>query len=130
MNTKKNTALVILLILVLSLTACSAKGIDGRWVLTEETDADGTHLRKNDLESMGISEEYVIQGTEVDYKCEIPQASKPIEITFALEELGGGKYKFNMPGGYAFAEVALKGNRFSYDVGEGNNKTTMVFKRQ
>ncbi len=124
-------SLVLVIALAFVLAACgSSKGIEGTRVLTEELDSDGTRLTKEDLGKMGISETYEITGTDVVYRGEMPGLSKPITINFVLEDLGDGRYNFNLEGGLNFASVKLDGDTLTYDAGSGDYGTTMIFKRQ
>ena len=113
----------------LSLSGCGGGSIEGTWVLTEEVEADGNKIDSNELKELGISETYVISGTEVKYTCETELLDKPIELDFELEDLGDNRYKFKLGDILDFATVELKGNTFSYDVGE-EDPTRMIFKRQ
>ena len=106
------------------------KGIEGTWILVEEFDKNGKKTSSDELEKMGISEKYEIYGKEVKYTCELPLAKKPVEITFELADLGNGSYEFKMPKGYTFASVDLDGDTFTYEVGDGDNYSKMVFERQ
>ena len=133
MKRKFPIVIAVFFILCLTLfTACtgSGHGIEGSWILSEEIESNGNKLTQKDLESMGISEEYVITGNEVNYTCVIPAMQKPINMTFELKEVGKNEYEFNIPGGFNFATVTLKGNKMTYNVGEAGDSTTMVFKRK
>ena len=130
---KQSVSIAMLIILCLTFfSGCMGnnRGIEGSWVLVEEIEADGNKLTQQDLENMGISEEYVITGNEVKYTCVMPGFSKSINLTFELKDLGNNEYEFNVPGGFNFATVKLKGNKMSYSVGEAGDATTMVFKRK
>ena len=111
-------------------TGCVNNSIEGTWILVEEIESNGNKLSSEELKNMGISEQYVITGTEVVYTCELPAAKKPITITFELEDLGNNKYNFNLKKSITFATVEVKGNKMTYEVGEGDNATKMTFKRQ
>ena len=132
---KRKYSMVIAVLCILCLTlfiGCtgSGHGIEGSWILSEEIESNGNKLTQKDLEGMGISEEYVITGNEVNYTCVIPAMQKPINMTFELKEVGKNEYEFNIPGGFNFATVTLKGNKMTYDVGEEGDSTTMIFKRK
>ena len=125
-------AAVLIFLCVTLLAGCTGggHGIEGSWFLTEEIESNGNKLTQKDLEGMGISEEYVITGSEVKYTCNIPGTQKPITMTLELNEVGKNQYEFNLPGGLNFATATVKGNKMSYDVGEGANCTTMIFARK
>jgi len=106
------------------------KGIEGTWVLVEEFDKNGTKTSSDDLKKMGISEKYEIKQKTVKYTCELPGASKPVEITFELVDLGNDIYEFKMSERITFATVKLDGDTMTYDVGEGDSYSKMVFERQ
>ena len=123
--------LILSLVLVAALlTGCGGGGgIEGTWVLAEEHFSDGTKMRSKELAEEGISEKYEISGSTAKYTCEVALIGKPIEIEFAVEDLGDNRYNLQMEGGFIFATVEVKGNTMTYTVGE-EDKTEMVFKRQ
>ena len=117
-------------VLGLFLFSRSDKGIEGHWVLEKEIESNGHLLKKAELKNLGVSEEYVITGEKVHYVCYMAQTSKPIEIDFRLVRNGDNTYVFKM-GDYDFASnVVVKGNKLSYYVGEGDNRTQMIFVRK
>ena len=127
---KRTIAFIMALMLgIMPLVGCG-KGIDGTWVLVEEYDANGVKTDAEGLKELGIAETYVISGDQVIYTLEMDSASKPIEIEFVLEELGNNKYNFNLSGGLNFASVEVKGNKMTYEVGEDEYYSKMVFKRK
>ena len=124
------TQMLILSMLVLFAGCAGNKGIEGTWVLAEEIEANGNKLTGEDLQQLGVSEQYVISGTEVKYTGSIPGLQKSIELTFELKENGKNEYEFNLPGGINFATVTLKGNKMTYVAGTKDSATTMIFKRK
>ena len=117
-------------VLGLFLFSRSDKGIEGHWVLEKEIESNGNVLKKAELKNLGVSEEYVITGEKVHYVCYMAQTSKSIEIDFGLVRNGDNTYVFKM-GDYDFASnVVVKGNKLSYYVGEGDNRTQMIFVRK
>ena len=129
----KKTGKIMLAVMTAGMLALSGCGdgdsIEGTWVLTEEIEADGNKLDSKELKELGIAETYVISGTEVKYTCESELLKKPVDITFALEDLGNNKYVFKMGDSIDFATVEVKGNTLSYEVGE-EEPAKMIFKRQ
>ena len=128
----KKTGRVMLAVMtagMLALSGCGGGGIEGTWVLNEEIEADGSKIDSKELKEMGISETYVISGTEVKYTCESELLKKPVEITFELEDKGNNTYVFKMGDSLDFATVEVKGNTLSYEVGV-EEPTKMIFKRQ
>ena len=130
---KKTKAIILILIITvfaaLFLTGCGKESIEGEWILVREELSDGSVMKKDDLAKMGISEKYVISGTEVKYTLEMESAKKPINISMKLEEKGDNKYTF-IAANLDFAEVTLKGDTFSYYTGEGDGRMKMVFERK
>ena len=112
------------------LTGCGAATIEGTWVLTEEIEANGNKLSKEQLEAMGISERYVIAGEDVKYTCNSPGAEKPIEIEFKLNDLGNNKYEFKVSDSFTFNTVEIKGSKMIYKVGSDNESNTMIFEKK
>ena len=121
---------LILFVCAFALAGCGKKGIEGTWVLYEEIEASGNKLSKSELMNMGISETFVIEGGEVKYNGEVPLAPKPVEMSLILEDLGNNRYNFCIPGGYIFVTATVKGNTMTYEVGDQNNPTKMIFKRK
>ena len=128
--------IAILVVLTLSLfafTGCGGggKGIEGTWILTEEIQADGTKVSKNDLEELGVSEIYEIKGSSAIYKAELASMSKPVTIEFEIEDLGHNTYRIRLPGSnVTFATAVLDGNTLTSYVGEGEEASQMIYKRQ
>ena len=83
--------------------------------------------KKDELEEEGIGETYHIEGSTVEYKCMV--MGKEIGFDMELIENSDGTYTFQI-GTLEFAVVTLKGNKFSYTVGEGHDASTMYFERQ
>ena len=125
------TLIMVLMIGIMPVVGCGQKGIEGTWVLTEEIDSAGVKTDAQGLKDLGIAETYVISGDQVLYTLEMDSSSKPIEIEFVLEELGNNKYNFNLSSGLNFVSSAeVKGNTMTYEVGEGDSYSKMVFKRK
>ena len=122
-------AVMLLVSCLLFFTGCGDQGIEGEWILVKEVTGDGETLSKKDLEEEGISETYTITGDNVHYTLETDQLDKPVDIDFALEDLGDGHYKFKS-GDIDFVTVTLKGGKMIYTVGEGENSSTMTFERK
>lgn len=120
----------VLLSFTTVITGCGSAGIEGTWVLVEEIEADGNKLSKEDLEELGVSEQYVIEGDVVKYTCNVELLNKPVEIEFDLEKLGNNEYNFNISDSFTFASPKVKGNKMTYTVGEGDSQSTMIFKKQ
>ena len=130
MKIKKIIVLMFLAIcLMVCLTGCGEKGIEGTWILVKEIMADGEILNESDLKEKGISEEYVIEGSTVQYTLNAPMVKKPITMELTLEEAGDKKYIFKIKE-LTFAEVNLDGDTFSYYSGEGESRTKMIFERK
>lgn len=132
MNRRIIFALCVLAVFVfgLFLFTRTDKGIEGRWVLEKEIENNGNVLKKAELKSLGVTEEYVITEEKVHYVCQTEQMSKPIEINFELVRNGDGTYHFKK-GDLAFvSNVVVKGNKLSYYVGEGDGRTQMIFVRK
>jgi hypothetical protein len=132
MNRRIIFALCVLAVFVfgLFLFTRTDKGIEGRWVLEKEIESNGNVLKKAELKSLGVTEEYVITEEKVHYVCQTEQMSKPIEINFELVRNGDGTYHFKK-GDLAFvSNVVVKGNKLSYYVGEGDGRTQMIFVRK
>ena len=62
--------------------------------------------------------------------CQLNTVEK-IQVAKALEQLGVDVIEaVKMPKGYTFASVDLDGDTFTYEVGNGDNYSKMVFERQ
>ena len=109
---------------------CGNKGIEGTWVLVEEYASDGTKLNASDLEELGISEKYVVNGTEAEYTCEFELTDKPITMKLTVEQTGKNTYNIKISDDFVFATAEVQGNKMTYTVGEGDDTMKMVFKRQ
>ena len=109
---------------------CGNKGIEGTWVLVEEYESDGTKISSSELKDIGVSEKYVVNGTEAEYTCELPLAEKPVTMTFIVEQTGENTYDFKIADGFVFVSPVVNGNKMTYTVGEGDDSMKMVFKRQ
>ncbi|MBO7356375.1 MAG: hypothetical protein ILP17_11725 [Lachnospiraceae bacterium] len=118
---------VLMLVMLFSLAGCGDQTIEGDWVLVKEVWGDGTVIDKDELEEEGIGETYHIEGSTVEYKCMV--MGKEIGFDMELIENSDGTYTFQL-GTLEFAVVTLKGNKFSYTVGEGHDASTMYFERQ
>ena len=118
---------VLMLVMLFSLAGCGDQTIEGDWVLVKEVWGDGTVIDKDELEEEGIGETYHIEGSTVEYKCMV--MGKEIGFDMELIENSDGTYTFQI-GTLEFAVVTLKGNKFSYTVGEGHDASTMYFERQ
>ena len=130
MKNKKIIVLMFLAIyLVVCLTGCGEKGIEGTWILVKEIMADGEILNESDLKDLGISEEYVIEGSVIQYTLNTTMVKKPITMELTLEEAGDKQYIFKIKE-LTFAEVKLDGDTFSYYSGEGESRTKMIFERK
>ena len=112
------------------LAGCGNKGIEGTWVLVEEYASDGTKLTASDLEDLGISEKFVINGTEAEYTCELATSKKPITMNFTVEQTGDNTYDIKISDDFVFVSAEVKGNKMTYTAGEGADSMKMVFKRQ
>lgn len=124
-------AAFILAVCMFSFAGCNKKGIEGTWVLVEEYEADGNKISGKELENIGVSETYEIEGTTVKYILEMKEASKPITMELELEELGDDRYNFKIPNSSViFATASVEGNKMTYYVGEGDDRMKMVYKRQ
>ncbi|MBR3306564.1 MAG: hypothetical protein IKI75_04835 [Lachnospiraceae bacterium] len=122
----------ILIAAFMLICGCGAgDSIEGKWVLTAEELGDGTKMNAKDLEENGIAETYEISGDKVKYTCDVELLGKPIDIDFVLEDNGDGSYDFKLESGLVFVEGArVKGNTMTYETGEGNDRSKMIFKRQ
>lgn len=120
-------SVLLMLVMVFSLSACGGQTIEGDWVLVREVWGDGTVIDKDELKEEGIGETYHIEGSTVEYKCMV--MGKEIGFDMELIENSDGTYTFQL-GTLEFAVVTLKGNKFSYTVGEGSDASTMYFERQ
>ena len=109
---------------------CGNKGIEGTWVLVEEFASDGTKLTASDLEDLGISEKYVVNGTTADYTCEYEMSQKPITMSLIVEQTGKNTYDIKISDDFVFVTAEVRGNKMTYTVGEGDDSMKMVFKRQ
>ena len=109
---------------------CGNKGIEGTWVLVEEFASDGTKLTASDLENLGISEKYVVNGTTADYTCEYEMSQKPITMSLIVEQTGKNTYDIKISDDFVFVTAKVQGNKMTYTVGEGDDAMKMVFKRQ
>ena len=112
------------------LAGCGNKGIEGTWVLVEEYASDGTKLNASDLEELGISEKYVVNGTEAEYTCESDLLKKPITMSFTVEQTDKNTYDIKISDDFVFVTAEVRGNTMTYTVGEGDDSMKMVFKRQ
>jgi hypothetical protein len=120
-------SVLLMLVMVFSLSACGEQTIEGDWVLVREVWGDGTVIDKDELDDEGIGEKYHIEGDAVEYTCLV--LGKEINLEMELIENSDGTYTFQI-GTITFATVTLKGNKFQYTVGEGNDASTMYFERQ
>ena len=109
---------------------CGNKGIEGTWVLVEEYESDGKKISSSELKDLGVSEMYVVNGTTAEYTCEAPLMKKPVKMTFIVEQTGDNTYDFKITSNFVFVSPEVHGNKMTYTVGEGNDSTKMVFKRQ
>ncbi|MCR5327839.1 MAG: hypothetical protein K6E12_03150 [Saccharofermentans sp.] len=109
---------------------CGNKGIEGTWVLVEEYESDGTKISSSDLKELGISEQYVVDGTTAEYTCEAPLMKKPVTMTFTVEQTGDNTYDFKIADDFVFVSPEVHGNIMTYTVGEGEDSMKMVFKRK
>ena len=109
---------------------CGNKGIDGTWVLVEEYESDGTKISSSELEDLGVSEKYVVNGTTAEYTCELTLAQKPVTMSFIVEQTGKNTYDIKISDDFVFVSAEVHGNKMSYTVGEGDDSMKMVFKRQ
>lgn len=126
-------AAMMSLLIVLVLAGCadsSDSGIEGTWILAEEINSDGSKISQSDLQSMGISEEYVIVGDTAQYTCAVPQMKKPVKMSLTVKEVGKNEYDLNISDDFTFATVKVKGDKMTYDVKSEDGYTTMVFKRK
>ena len=133
MKTKSIKFIVVFALVFAGLFAfagCGNRGIEGTWVLVEEYAGDGTKLTASDLEDLGISEKYVVNGTTADYTCELALSEKPITMSFTVEQTGDNTYDIKISDDFVFASAEVHGNKMSYTVGEGDDSMKMVFKRQ
>ena len=124
---------VMSLFIVLGLSGCAASsdaGIEGTWILVEEINSDGSKISQSDLQSMGISEEYVIVGDTAQYTCTVPQMKKPVKMSLTVKEVGKNEYDLNISDDFTFATVKVKGDKMTYDVKSEDGHTTMVFTRK
>ncbi len=124
---------VMSLFIVLVFSGCadsSDSGIEGTWILVEEINSDGSKISQSDLQSMGISEEYVIVGDTAQYTCTVPQMKKPVKMFLTVKEVGKNEYDLNISDDFTFATVKVKGDKMTYDVKSEDGHTTMVFKRK
>ena len=112
------------------LSGCGNKGIEGTWVLVEEYESDGTKVSSSELKDLGVSEQYVVNGTTAEYTCEAPLMKKPVTMTFTVEQTGDNTYDFKMLGDFVFFFFLVHGNKMTYTVGEGEDSMKMVFKRK
>ena len=112
------------------LSGCGNKGIEGTWVLVEEYESDGTKVSSSELEDIGVSEKFVVNGTTAEYTCEAPLMQKPVTITFTVEQTGENTYDFKISDDYVFVSPEVHGNKMSYTVGEGDASMKMVFERK
>ena len=120
-------SVLLMLVMVFSLSACGEQTIEGDWVLVREVWGDGTVIDRDELDDEGIGEKYHIEGDAVEYTCLV--LGKEINLEMELIENSDGTYTFQI-GTITFATVTLKGNKFQYTVGEGNDASTMYFERQ
>ena len=109
---------------------CGNKGIEGTWVLVEEQWGDGTKLTSSDLKDLGVSEKYVVNGTEVEYTCESDLLNKPITMSFTVEQTDKNTYDIKISDDFVFVTAEVQGNKMTYTVGEGDDAMKMIFKRQ
>lgn len=109
---------------------CGNKGIEGTWVLVEEQWGDGTKLTSSDLKDLGVSEKYVVNGTEVEYTCESDLLKKPITMSFTVEQTDKNTYDIKISDDFVFVTAEVQGNKMTYTVGEGDDAMKMIFKRQ
>ena len=125
------TVITLLAMSVFAFAGCGSKGIEGTWVLAEEYESDGTRIPDEELKEAGITETYEINDGTVTYTLEMASAKKPVVIDLELEELGDGKYNFNIKNSrVTFASVEVKGDTMTYYAGEGESATKMVFTRK
>ena len=128
---KRIVALFLLVVMTVSVFAgCGNKGIEGTWVLVEEYESDGTKVSSSELKDLGVSEQYVVNGTTAEYTCEAPLMKKPVTMTFTVEQTGDNTYDFKMLGDFVFVSPEVHGNKMTYTVGEGEDSMKMVFKRK
>ncbi len=127
MNQKAIALPIMILCLLAFLGGCGEETIEGNWLLVSEIESDGTVLKGEDLEKIGVKETYAISGDSVQYTCYV--MGKEIPITMTLKKTGDKSYDF-MAGSITFASVTLDGKNFSYTVGEGSDSMTMIFERQ
>ena len=109
---------------------CGNKGIEGTWVLVEEQWGDGTKLTSSDLKDLGVSEKYVVNGTEAEYTCESELLKKPLTMNLIVEQTDKNTYDIKISDDLVFVTAEVQGNKMTYTVGEGDDAMKMIFKRQ
>lgn len=123
---KSLTAVLMMVSMLVILTGCGKKTLEGDWVIRSETDSSGTVLSREELEEKGVFETYHIEGDTASYNCTLLGS----DISFDLDvvDKGDGNYDF-MVNEYVFQSVTLKGDIFTYVTGEGDDAVAFVFER-
>lgn len=123
---KSLTAVLMMVSMLVILTGCGKKTLEGDWVIRSETDSSGTVLSREELEEKGVFETYHIEGDTATYNCTLLGS----DISFDLDvvDKGDGNYDF-MVNEYVFQSVTLKGDIFTYVTGEGDDAVAFVFER-
>lgn len=123
---KSLTAVLMMVSMLVILTGCGKKTLEGDWVIRSETDSSGTVLAREELEEKGVFETYHIEGDTATYNCTLLGS----DISFDLDvvDKGDGNYDF-MVNEYVFQSVTLKGDIFTYVTGEGDDAVAFVFER-
>lgn len=123
---KSLTAVLMMVSMLVILTGCGKKTLEGDWVIRSETDSSGTVLTREELEEKGVFETYHIEGDTATYNCTLLGS----DISFDLDvvDKGDGNYDF-MVNEYVFQSVTLKGDIFTYVTGEGDDAVAFVFER-
>ncbi len=120
---------IVLLVLVFAciLAACGKQeGLDGTWVLTKKSFADGTVLKGDDV---GSYESYVVNGAVASYTCNSTVLGKK-NFNLQVEQTGEDEYEFRISETIIFAKARLDGDTLSYVLGEGDQAVTFIFERQ
>lgn len=112
----------------LFLNGCGETTIDGEWVLVKKIHYDGTVLDKSDIEESGTMETYIINGSEVYYKCVTPYGTTDFEMT--MVETDENEYTFYISDRLVFAVATLDGKELSYEVGLPGETSTFIFKKK
>ena len=120
---KKTVTIVLILIFTLTLLAgCGSKEetLDGKWVIDEIINPDGSKTTAKEVKAGGVSESYEFNGDKCHYICETTLTIKPIEIDYDVVEIGSNKYELQLTSSFTFCEIELKKDKLIFYLSDGS----------